>query len=167
MFAFMCKSYQNSPLNKYVLQKVDLKKYTGKWFEIERFPHSFEKHLKCVTAEYSLLEDNKIMVINSGYNIENPKEFESAEGIAYVPDQNIQGKIKVSFFRPFYGNYWILHLEENYNYALIGDPTLNYLWILARKPDLEEKNIQMLKEKAKEMGFDISRLKKVPHDCSN
>lgn len=162
-FFLSCKkSYQ--PLE--TVKTVDIKKYTGKWYEIARFPHSFEKHLKCVTAEYSIKKNGKIKVLNKGHEKDSPKEIDEAEGTAWIPNINEPAKLLVRFFWPFSGNYWIINLDEkNYQYVLIGEPSRKYLWILSRTKTLEESIFNDLVTTAKKNGFDVNKLERIKHDC--
>jgi apolipoprotein D and lipocalin family protein len=153
---------QNKPS---VVQSVDLNRYTGVWYEIARLPNSFEKNLKCVTANYTLREDGRITVLNKGHRISNPSEVSSSEGVAWVPDKNVPAKLKVRFFWPFSGNYWIIHLDKDYKYVLVGDPSFKYLWILCREKVMEEETYRMLLDKAVLEGFDIKPIIKVEQDC--
>jgi lipocalin len=144
---------------------VDLKRYTGTWYEIARFPNSFERGLKCVTATYTLRDDGRITVLNKGHKIENPGIVKESQGIAWVPDKTYPGKLKVRFFWPFAGDYWILALDPSYRFVLVGDPSLKYLWVLSRTKTLEDADYKNLLDKAKENGFEISRLMLVEQNC--
>ncbi len=136
----------------------DVNRYVGKWYEIARLDNRFERGLDQITAEYSLRSDGGINVTNSGVNIETGKR-EFAEGKAYFIDKPNVGSLKVSFFGPFYGGYHIIELDkENYNYALIAGSDSDYLWILARKPELEDAVLQRLIGKAKQLGFSAEQL---------
>lgn len=142
---------------------VNIEKYTGKWYEIARFPHRFEKDLSCVTAEYSLKENGKIKVLNKG--VKPDGSLTQIEGTATVPNKKKPGRLKVTFFWPFGAKYYILDLDKDYNYALVGHPSRNYLWILSREPNLEKADYQKLVDKAYELGFDTSKIEKVKQDC--
>jgi apolipoprotein D and lipocalin family protein len=145
---------------------VDLEKYSGKWYEIARLPNSFEKGLFCVTAEYSLRDDGKINVLNSGRKENNPLKIKTARGKAKIPDKNEPGRLKVTFFWPFYGDYYIYHLDkENYQYALVGDPSRKYMWVLARNPHMNDSLYSELLAIARKNGFAVEDLMKVPQDC--
>jgi len=148
-----------------VVQSVDLNRYAGVWYEIARLPNPFEKNLKCITATYTLREDGRITVLNSGRRISDPAETSSSEGLAWVPDKNVPAKLKVRFFWPFSGNYWIIHLDKDYKYVLVGDPSFKYLWILSREKVMDKATYTMLLDKAVQEGFDIKPLIKVEHDC--
>lgn len=139
-------------------------RYLGKWYEIARLDHSFERGLTFVSAEYSRREDGGIRVINRGYSAKESK-WKEAEGRAYFVNRSDQGFLKVSFFGPFYGSYVILELDrENYSYALVCGPDKTYLWILARSANLEEETKNRLIAKAAALGFETDRLIFVRHD---
>lgn len=141
----------------------DINRYTGKWYEIARFDHSFERGLNNVTAEYSLISDGVIRVVNSGYDYEN-KIWKSAVGKAkFVGDESV-GMLKVSFFWLFYSGYNVIALDREYRYAMVSGPGLNYLWILSREKTIPEKVKISYLEKARKMGFDISNFLWIEHD---
>lgn len=144
---------------------VNLNRYTGTWYEISRFPNSFEKGLKCVTATYTLRDDGRITVLNKGHKIENPAVVKQSQGVAWIPDKTYPAKLKVRFFWPFSGDYWILSLDPSYRFVLVGDPSLKYLWILSRTKTMGEADYRHLLDKAKENGFDISKLMLVEQSC--
>jgi len=144
------------------VEKVELQKFLGTWYEIARFDHSFERGLVGVTATYSLREDGKIKVLNKGYKNSLNGKLSIAEGKAKIPDANVQGKFKVAFFWFFYADYNILELDsENYQWALIGSSSDKYLWILCRIPQMDDKIYQMLIDKAKARGYQTTNLIKV------
>ena len=131
----------------------ELDRYLGTWYEIARLDHSFERGLTDVTAEYSLRDDGGVRVINSGYSADD-KQRKSAEGKAYFIQSSAIGRLKVSFFGPFYGAYNIIALDKkDYRYVMIAGNTLDYLWILARHPILEKEILQSLIKRAKILGF--------------
>lgn len=136
----------------------DLGRYLGRWHEIARLDHSFERGLTKVSAEYSMREDGGVKVLNKGFDQEKNK-WKEAEGRAYFVGDKSVGSLKVSFFRPFYGGYNIIDLDkESYQYALVSGPSRSYLWILARDPGLSSATIEKLVLKAKELGFDTDKL---------
>jgi apolipoprotein D and lipocalin family protein len=137
------------------VKKVDLKQYKGTWYEIARFEHFFEKGCKNVTATYILTKDNKIKVLNSCTKIDT-NEKKEATGVAYAVD-NTNSKLKVSFFRPFYGDYWIVDLADDYSYVAVGTPSREYLWILSRTKTIDEKIKQNLITKLTKSGFDTRK----------
>ena len=142
-----------------------LEKYLGKWYEIARLDHSFERGLSQVTAEYSLRDDGGVRVLNRGYSAKDDSRKE-AEGKAYFVKKPDQGYLKVSFFGPFYGSYIVFELDENYQYSLVSGPDKSYLWILARRPEIGEDLKNTLTAKAAAAGFDTSKLIFVDHDKS-
>jgi len=148
-----------------VVTTVDLNRYKGTWYEIARLPIYFEKKLKCVTATYTIRDDGKITVLNKGFYITDPQKSTSSQGVAWVPDKNSPAKLKVQFFWPFSGDYWILYLEKDYNYVLVGDPSYKYLWILARDKVMDETTYNMLLQKAIDNGYDVKPIIRVNQDC--
>lgn len=145
---------------------VDINKYSGKWYEIARLPNSFEKGLVCVTAEYGLRDDGKISVINAGQKEDNIGKIKSIRGKAWVPDKNEPGRLKVQFFWPFAGGYYIFHLDqENYQYVLVGTPSRKFLWILSRTSHIEDSLYYELVEIARKNDFATENLLKVKQDC--
>lgn len=141
----------------------DVNRYLGTWYEIARLDHSFERGLSRVTAEYSLNDNGTIKVLNRGYNAENNK-WSRAEGKAKFRANETVGSLKVSFFGPFYGGYHIVELDNDYHHALVVGPSKNYLWILARSPELDEATYQSLVNKAAGLGFPTEDLIYVEHD---
>jgi lipocalin len=153
---------QETMIDKTVVKELDLQKYLGTWYELARYNHRFERGLTGVTANYSIREDGKIKVLNSGYKNSLEGKFKQATGKAFIPDPDTEpAKLKVSFFWNFYGDYYVLDLEENYQWAIIGSSSDNYLWILSRTPDMEPDLYRELLEKIKLRGYDISQLIKV------
>lgn len=136
----------------------DADRYLGKWYEIARLEHSFERGLEQVSAEYSKRDDGGIRVLNRGYNPQT-KEWKQAEGKAYfIGDPGI-GRLRVSFFGPFYSSYNIIDLDkDNYQYALVCGPDRSYLWILSRTPQMDEAVQQRLRGKAKQWGFAVEEM---------
>lgn len=135
-----------------------LERYLGTWYEIARLDHRFERGLTEVTATYSMREDGGVKVLNRGYKQKKGK-WSDAEGKAYLVDEPDVGRLKVSFFGPFYGAYNIIELEqENYSYALVIGNKTKYMWILAREPELEPAVLETLLEKARKLGFATDEL---------
>ena len=141
--------------------KVDLKRYAGLWYEIARIPNRFQN--QCVwgvTAEYALRADGRIDVINRCY--ESTGKVEEARGLARVDDTTSNARLKVSFFsilgwRPVWGDYWIIGLDEGYQYALVGAPGRSYGWILAREHTLSEGTLQKIFTRLRDQGYDPER----------
>jgi apolipoprotein D and lipocalin family protein len=143
---------------------LDLNRYLGRWYEIARLDHSFERGLSNVTATYRLRRDGGIEVVNRGYE-EEKKRWREARGKAYPVGDPSVGRLKVSFFGPFYGGYNIIALDkENYRYVLVCGPSRDYLWILARSRTLSPAVLQELIAEARQLGFDTDRLIYPVHD---
>jgi apolipoprotein D and lipocalin family protein len=141
-----------------VVTGFSLERYLGTWYEIARLDHRFERGLTQVTATYSMREDGGVKVLNRGYK-EKKDKWSDAEGKAYFVDAPDVGRLKVSFFGPFYGAYNIIALEpDNYSYALVIGNSTKYMWILAREPVLEPAALESLLDKARELGFATDEL---------
>lgn len=141
----------------------ELDRYLGKWYEIARLDHSFERGLSRVTAEYSLRDDGGVAVLNRGFDVADG-EWNEAEGKAFFVEDSETGYLKVSFFGPFYGSYVIFELDqENYQYAFISGPDHDYLWLLARTPDLSAEVIKRFVSEAERRGFKTDELIFVEH----
>lgn len=141
----------------------DVNRYLGTWYEIARLDHSFERGLEKITAHYSLREDGGLKVVNRGFDRQRG-EWREAEGKAYFIDDPQTGRLKVSFFGPFYGGYNIIELDhDGYRYALVCGPDTSYLWILARQPDLDREIVDRLVARASSLGFDTQQLIYVNH----
>jgi apolipoprotein D and lipocalin family protein len=138
---------------------VDLARYTGRWYEIARYPTVFER--KCdrdVTAEYSTKPDGDIRVVNSC--VTKDGSITKTEGTAVVVDKSTNAKLKVTFFWPFYGKYWIIGLGPNYEYAVVGNPDRDYLWILSRTPTLPQPTYDQILANIAQHSYDVSKLVK-------
>jgi len=140
------------------VKDFELNRYLGKWYEIARLDHSFERGLENVTAEYAMRKDGGVSVLNRGYSPEKNK-WKEARGKAYFVKNTNEGYLKVSFFGPFYGSYVVFELDKkDYQYAFISGPDTSYLWLLARTPTLPQEVVDRFKQRSKELGFDTSKL---------
>lgn len=163
LLLFFAAGCTGIPENVSPVTGFDANRYLGTWYEIARLDHSFERGLEQVTAEYSLREDGGISVVNQGFDVAG-KRWKRAEGRAYFTESGDIGRLKVSFFGPFYGGYNIIDLDkENYRYSLVCGPDKSYLWILARQPVLDKPTIDHLLAKASALGFDTRQLIFVNH----
>ena len=147
-----------SPLN--VFDSVDLERYLGKWYEIASYPAWFQKGCTGSTAEYSLLPDGKIQVINRCHKDSLDGPLKESKGKAEVVDTATNAKLKVWFFWPFKGNYWIIDLDPDYQWAVVGEPSRKYLWILSRNPSLDEATYQEIIERLPQKGYDPAGLRR-------
>lgn len=146
------------------VEKVDLGSYTGRWFEIARYPNSFEPGCVGVTADYALREDGHIRVLNTCIEGNLDGDVRLIEGVARVVDSITNAKLAVTFFAPFEGDYWILELGDNYEYAVVGDPSRTFLWILSREPVLDQDLYTDILSRLPERGYDSERLELVPQN---
>lgn len=159
---FLLSACATTPQGVTPVSNFEVKRYLGKWYEIARLNHVFERNLDQVTAEYSLREDGNIRVLNRGYNTAK-QQWQNIEGRAKFTSQPNVGSLKVSFFGPFYGGYNIVELDKNYQYALVVGNNRNYLWILSRQPQLDKAVQERLVAKAKGLSFPTEKLIFVKH----
>jgi lipocalin len=140
------------------IENVELNRYLGVWYEIATVPTTFEKDCVAVTATYSLRPDGKVKVLNQARKktLDGPET--KIAGRAWVPEAREPGKLKVSFFLWFAADYWIIELGKEYDYAVVGDPHREYLWILSRTPQMDEKLYQDLLQRIAGRGYDVSRI---------
>ncbi len=157
-----CKS---QPLE--TVKTLDITKYAGTWYEIARLPNRFEKKLECVSATYELIENGKVKVINRGISTEDHSQKKEITGKAWVPDVAFPGQLKVQFFWPFAGKYWVIALDTAYRYALVGDPSRKYLWVLSKDKQLPDSIFKQLVETAGKNGFNTDMLMIVKQDCND
>lgn len=147
---------------------VDLDRYAGKWFEIARYPNSFEENCTNVTAEYTPRDDGKITVTNTCFKGSAAGQKDVAEGVARVVENSGNSKLKVKFapeWVPFAsGDYWILHLEDDYSAVLVGDPAGKYLWILARDANIDDALLNKITSTAEALGYETAPLEMTPQD---
>lgn len=141
----------------------ELDRYLGKWYEIARLDHPFERGLEGVTAEYAIRDDGGVSVVNRGYSVEDG-EWKTAEGKAYLAGEANEGYLKVSFFGPFYGSYVVFEIDrEDYAYAFVSGPDTSYLWLLSREPKVSPVVIEKFKRLSQARGFDTDQLIFVSH----
>jgi apolipoprotein D and lipocalin family protein len=155
-----CRSAQ-PPLH--VVDEIDLDRYLGRWYEIASFPQRFQRGCVASMATYTRRDDGRIGVVNECRDRSFDGELRRAEGIAWVVDEEgKRAKLKVQFFWPFRGDYWIIDLDPDYRFAAVGHPTREYLWILARTPTLDPMLYRPLAARLEAQGYDLTRLRWTP-----
>jgi len=147
------------------VSSVDLQRYAGKWYEIARYPNWFERNcVSDVTATYSVLPDGKIRVVNACKGKDG--KLNESKGKAKSADPRTNAKLKVTFFWPFYGDYWVIDLAPDYSYAVVSEPKREYLWILSRSPQMNQADYDRVIGKIQSLGFDPARLVKPQHSAA-
>lgn len=141
-----------------VVPYVDLNRYTGTWYEIARYPHKFQAGCTGSKATYAMRNDGKLSVLNECYEESGRSKLRSAKGKAWVVDTMTNAKLKVSFFWPFSGDYWIIDLGKDYEYAVIGHPGRKYLWILSRTKDMDKVVYEGILNRLRKQHYDTSKL---------
>jgi apolipoprotein D and lipocalin family protein len=152
-----------APKGAKAVKPFDKDKYLGKWIEIARLDYYFEKDLTNVTAHYSLNDDGTIKVVNRGFDTGKGRWKESTGKAKFAGDP-MEGKLKVSFFGPFYAGYNVLAVGDDYQHALVCGRNLNYMWILSRTTTIPENVKQSYLSQASALGYDVSRLTWVNHE---
>jgi apolipoprotein D and lipocalin family protein len=142
------------------VDRVELNRYLGKWYEIASFPQWFQKNCVASRATYTLRKDGKVDVLNQCQDKTPEGKLREAKGKAWIVDKQSNAKLKVRFFWPFSGDYWIIDLDADYQYAVVGHPKRNYLWILSRSPQMDSAVYDQIIERLKKQHYDVSRLKK-------
>ena len=170
LLAFSVAAQTEKPAELKTVGSLDLKRYSGKWFEIARYPNKFQE--KCAgktTATYTLKTDGKVEVLNQC--VKKDGTLESARGEARIKDKAANAKLEVrfapkivSFLPNVWANYWVIELDQNYEYAVVGDPKRKYLWVLSRKPEMSDALYQGLLRKAEAHGFNPGKLQKTPQN---
>ena len=150
-----CQSSNTTEIDNRTVQTFDVPRFMGKWHEIARYDHRFEKGMTRVTATYTLLSNGRIEVLNAGYKDGKYKEI---KGKAKQPDPNDPGKLKVSFFLWFYADYYVLDIAPDYSYALVGSSSDKYLWIMSRTKALPQSVLIGLLDNLQRRGYDTTKL---------
>ncbi|TPH12270.1 lipocalin [Litorilituus lipolyticus] len=145
------------PVGVTPVDNFNLSKYQGKWYEVARLDHSFERGLEQVTAEYQLMPEGHVKVTNRGYSTEDETWNEAIGKAKFVESKNI-GFLEVSFFGPFYGSYIIFNLDEQYQHSFVAGPNTSYLWLLSRTPNPDKTVIDKFLKISEKLGFDTSSL---------
>jgi len=154
-----CTTIGRQPPPLEVVPAVDLSRYIGRWYEIASFPQWFQKGCTDSRAEYRIRPDGDVEVLNSCLR---DGKVDTAKGKAWVVDNATNAKLKVTFFWPFRGDYWIIDLGKDYEHAVVSAPSMNYLWILSRTPQMNEQRYQEIVARLKDRGFDVERLIRTP-----
>ncbi len=158
LFVLLATGCVSIPDNITPVTSFQIERYLGKWYEIARLDHRFERGLTQISAEYSMRPDGGLKVLNRGYSNEK-QEWSEAEGRGYFVQSPNEAYLKVSFFGPFFGSYIVFELDTlNYQYALISGPDKSYFWLLARTPTIEDNLKKKLIAKAAALGFDTTKL---------
>jgi apolipoprotein D and lipocalin family protein len=146
-----------------VVDEVDLDRYVGRWYEIASLPQRFQRGCVATTANYTRLDDGRIRVENECRDGSFDGEIRRAEGVAWLKDPNgTPAKLKVQFFWPFRGDYWIIELDPDYRYAVVGHPSRDYLWILSRSRTMDPALYETLLARIAAHGYDLERLNRTP-----
>ena len=155
-----CNNMEKEPAEPLAtVSHVDLTRYMGAWYEIARYPNSFQKGCVGSKATYSLMDDGKVSVLNECYDGSFSGKLRSAKGKAWVVDKETNSKLKVSFFWFFAGDYWIIDLADNYSYVVVGHPKRKYLWILSRTKTMEDSTYEAILKRLVEIHhYDTSKL---------
>ncbi len=165
LFAAGCATTTTERLELPPLQtvaEVDLSRYIGTWYEIASYPQFFQRRCTGTTATYRLRDDGLIDVENRCYKDSLEGREAVAKGRARVPDSAESAKLEVSFFGPFWGDYWVIDLGEDYEYAVVGSPSRDFLWILSRTPTMEDAVYQGILERLRANGYSLDELQKTP-----
>jgi apolipoprotein D and lipocalin family protein len=152
---------QTAPSTLEVVERVDLDRYLGRWYELASFPQYFQRGCVATQAHYSRREDGRIRVENQCRDGTLDGEVRRAEGVAWVDEGDASNaRLRVQFFWPFWGDYWIIDLDPGYRWAVVGHPERKYLWILSRTPTLDEAVYQEVLARIREKGYDLAPLKR-------
>ena len=162
---FMTFSVNSQPLQ--TIDRVDLDKYLGRWYDIASYPASFQKGCRCSTADYEIVPGKKyIRVVNRCIKFKNGKsKITLAKGKAFVVKGSNNTKLKVQFFWPFRGDYYIIGLADDYSWAIVGHPSRKYLWILSRESYMPADTYKQILEIIRKKDYDPNKLQKTPQNC--
>ena len=164
LFSVAASGDDKPPLQ--TVPSVDLQRYMGTWFEIAAFPQKFQKGCHCSKAEYEMTDEGYVRIINSCRKDSAEGREKISKGKAFVVEGTGNAKLRVQFFWPFRGDYWIIELAEDYSHVVVGAPNRDYLWILARTPKIDETLYQDIVARCAEKGFDMTRLVLSDQSCS-
>jgi apolipoprotein D and lipocalin family protein len=151
----------NKPLD--LVPSLDLPRYLGRWYEVARYQHGFEKTLVGATAEYALRDDGRVSVLNSGFKKTLDGKYTDVKAVAWRPDDAVPGALKVKFFGLFSSDYLVFGLDDvDYQWALVGNNNRKYLWFLSRTPEVTPELLEKMQGIAEAQGYDLSKLYIVP-----
>lgn len=153
------------PPKDHSVDQVDLVRYMGRWYEIASFQPWFQRGCNCTTADYGLMRGGVVAITNACRKGSPTGELDSAIGTAKVVQGSRGSRLKVTFQWPFEGDYWVVGLDPEYEWVLVGHPYKKQLWLLSRQPVMEDALFKSLKAKAAKLGYDVSRLKKTNQAC--
>ena len=146
-----------------LVPSLDLQRYLGRWYEVARYQHGFEKTLVGATAEYAIRDDGRVSVLNSGFKKTLDGKYTDVKAVAWRPDDAVPGALKVKFFGLFTSDYLVFGLDEvDYQWALVGNNTRKYLWFLSRMPEVSPELLEKMKGIAEAQCYDLSTLYMVP-----
>lgn len=154
------QTFADNPLD--TVGSLDLERYLGRWYEIARYQKGFEKNIVAATAEYSLRDDGRIQVVNSGFKKSLDGSYTSVKAVAWRPDDGVQGALKVKFFNLFTADYLVFGLGNGYEWALVGNNERDSLWFLSRTHEVSDETMEEMKAIAANQGYDLSKLYFVP-----
>ena len=158
LMSFCTAAIAQKAVDNSTITSFDLDRYLGKWYELARYDHSFERDLVGCTAEYTLRDDGKIKVLNSGHLKTLDGPYRESIGKAKARRNGKPGQLEVSFFGPFYGDYDILELAPDYSYSVVGSSSPKYLWILSRTPQLPQRVMSNILSNLQQRGYDTNKL---------
>jgi apolipoprotein D and lipocalin family protein len=142
---------------------VDIERYLGRWYELARYEAPFQRGCEAVTADYSRIDDGSIRVLNACRQDSVDGKLKTATGKAKIADRATSAKLKVSFFGPFYGDYWVLDHADDYSWSIVGEPSGRYLWILNREARINPDRFAELEQRVRSMGYDWSLIRMTRH----
>lgn len=142
---------------------VEIDRYLGRWYELYRYDAPFQRNCEAVAADYSRNPDGSIRVLNSCHKGSVDGPVKVAKGRAKIVDTVSGAKLKVSFFGPFYGDYWVLDHDADYQWSIVGEPSGRYLWVLSRDANLPESRKAILRNRVEELGYDGSLVRETRH----
>jgi apolipoprotein D and lipocalin family protein len=168
-FIFMMVMMSAKSQTLQTVEKVDLEKYLGRWYDIASYPARFQKGCHCTTADYEIVPGkNYIRVTNRCVKYKNGKsKIYTAHGKGFIVEGSSNARLKVQFFWPFRGDYYIIGLADDYSWAIVGHPTRKYLWILYRESFIPTDTYNNILEVVHQQGYDLKKLQRTPQNCDN